>query len=209
VVPRAQLFLYLGRLDRAQWAATRDKFYQDVGWEGDRARCLLILAEAARRQSEPARCQEHLAAASAWILHSGSVEHLCQYHLMRAKLARVAGAFETAQRALEEGLHMAREYGLGLYHVELLCEQADSLLERKDAVVAQAAAREALDRASAESCQFAWGAAEASHVLGKALSARQQWNDARAALQQALATRRQIGDPRAEITQDLLGSIPG
>jgi uncharacterized protein HemY len=69
--------------------------------------------------------------------------------------------------------------------------------------------REALDRASAESCQFAWGAAEAGHVLGKVYSARQQWNDARAALQQALATRRQIGDPRAEITQDLLGSIPG
>jgi hypothetical protein len=209
VVPRAQLFLYLGRLDRAQWAATRDKFYQDVGWEGDRARCLLILAEAARRQSEPARCQEHLAAASAWILHSGSVEHLCPYHLVRAKLARVAGAFETAERALEEGLHMAREHGLGLYHVELLCEQADGLLERKDAVAAQEAAREALDRASAESCQFAWGAAEAGHVLGKAQSARQQWNDARATLQQALATRRQIGDPRAEVTQDLLGSLPG
>jgi hypothetical protein len=64
-----------------------------------------------------------------------------------------------------------------------------------------------LDRTSM--LEFAWGAAEAGHVLGKTLSARQQWNDARAALQQALATRRQIGDPRAEATQDLLGSIPG
>jgi hypothetical protein len=209
VVPRAQLFLYLGRLDRAQWVATRDRFFQEVGWEGDRARCLLFKAEAARRQASAARCQEHLADASGWILHSGSVEHLCLLHLMRARLARDAGASESAEQALAEGLHLARHYALGLYHVELLCEQADGLLARQDPASAQRVAQEALDRALAPGCQFVWGAAEAGHILGKTLSARQQWHDARVVLQQALAIRRRIGDPRAEFTQQLFDIIPG
>ena len=51
-VPRDQLLLYLGRLDRARRPGTLELLYQDIGWEGDRCRCQLILADVARRQRE-------------------------------------------------------------------------------------------------------------------------------------------------------------
>ena len=40
----------------------------------------------ATRQRLP--LETHLDAASGWILHSGSVEHLCLLHLIRARAAR-------------------------------------------------------------------------------------------------------------------------
>ena len=114
-----------------------------------------------------------------------------------------------AQRALDEGLHTARQCGLGLYHVDLLCEQAEVSLARGDAVTAEQAAREALRRASAADCQFLWGAAQASHLLGQTLIAQQRFRDARPILKKALALRRRIGDPGAEQTEQLMNALPG
>ncbi len=127
-----------------------------MGWEGDRARCQLIAAEAARRQADVPACRNHLQAASGWILHSGSVEHLCLFHLVRARAAHDQGDRETAQRAIHEGLHLARVCGLGLYHIELLCVQAEINLARGDAPAAEHMAREAVWRAAAVDCRFAW-----------------------------------------------------
>jgi hypothetical protein len=207
-VPREQLLLYLGRLARVERAALLGGFYQDIGWEGDRARCQLLLAEASRRQFDLALCRKHLDGAAGWITHSGSVEHLCLLHLVRARAGRSAADLVSAQRALEEGLHLARQCGLGLYHVELLCEQAEGCLARADPSTAEQAAREALRRASAVGCQFLWGAAQAGHLLGRALLALGRGREARESFQKTLALRRRIGDPGAEATEMLLGTIP-
>ncbi|MCI0639809.1 MAG: hypothetical protein L0Y58_25420 [Verrucomicrobia subdivision 3 bacterium] len=102
-VPRAQLLLYLRRSAPGQ-GASREQLYHDIGWEGYRARILLFLAEAARRGGDERLSRQHLQDASRWILHSGSVEHLCVYHLMRARLLRTRFDFESAQRALSEGI---------------------------------------------------------------------------------------------------------
>jgi hypothetical protein len=203
-IPRDQLLLYLGRLSQIRQSALFERFYHEIGWEGDRARCQLLLAEVARRQGEMALCRQHLGAAAAWILHAGPVEHLCLLHLVRARAARSAGEPEAARHAVTEGIHLARQCGLGLYQVELLCEQAEQSLAAGDAAAAEAAAREALELASSPDCQFAGGAAEAGHLLGQILTACQRSNEARAVLQDALATRRHLGDPRAEQTERLL-----
>src|SRR5205085_3174038 len=129
------------------------------GREGDRAHCRLLLAEVARRQADGAACREHLEAASAWVLHSGSVEHLGLLHLIMARAARSAGDGEAAQSAVHDGLRLARQCGLGLYHIELLCEQAEVCLARADAGAAGQAAAAALERAAAAGCQFRWGEA--------------------------------------------------
>jgi hypothetical protein len=207
VVPREQLFLYLGRLDRIRRNTLLDAFYQEIGWEGDRARCHLFLAEAARRQADEAGCCRSLETAAAWIVHSGSVEHLALLHLMRARFSRTFGDPAGAQRAVDEGLHTARQSGLGLYLIELLAEQAEILLMAGEAAAADATAREALRHAAAPDCQFQWGAAQAGHLLGQALVVQKRFNEAREFLQKTLALRRRIGDPGAEVTQRLLGKL--
>jgi tetratricopeptide (TPR) repeat protein len=207
-IPRDQLLIYLGRFHQILQSTVLEGFYHEIGWEGDRARCQLVLAEAAGRQGNHVFCRNHLELATKWILHSGSVEHLCFMHLVRARLERACEAWETAQGALSEGLHLARHRGLGLYLVELLCEQAELFLARKDAVQAEPAAREALRLASQADCQFVWGAAEAGHGLGRALAVQQRIPEARAILDKTLGLRRRLGDPRAALTERLLGQLP-
>ena len=209
VVPREQLLLYLGRLERAGHSAVLADFYQDIGWQGDRARCRLLLAERARRLADLEACRQHFDAASAWVLHAGSVEHLCLLHLVRARADRSAGDGEAAQRALDEGLHLARQCGLGLYLVELLCEQAELCLARADAAAAEGPAAAALERASAADCRFLWGMAEAGHLLGHALAAQGRPREARPFLEPALARRRRLGHPGAGATERLLAHLAG
>jgi hypothetical protein len=159
-----------------------------------------------------------LAAAERWVLHSGSVEHLGLYHLVRARIAKKSGDIRAAQRAVNEGLHLARQAGLWLYQVELLCLQTELLLAGGQSAAtlllggapaadAVRSAQEALDLALRPECGFAWGAADAGHLLGQALLAGGRNQDARTALEQALSIRHRIGDHRAEQTEALLESI--
>jgi hypothetical protein len=209
VVPRDQVLLYLGRLQGVGRSGLLAGFYQDIGWEGDRARCELLLAERARRTADADACQRHLEAASRWILHAGSVEHLALLHLIRARAARTAGEGEAAQRAVEEGLHLCRQCGLGLYHIELLCEAAEQCLARADAAAAEPLAAAALERASAAECQFAWGQAEAGHLLGEALVVQERIREARAFLDKALALRYRLRHPGVAATERLLAVASG
>jgi hypothetical protein len=206
-VPRAQLLLYLGRLTQARQIAELDPLYHDMGRETDRARGQLIAAEAARRQNDLMANNHHLVAASQWILHAGSVEHLCLYHLLRARVAGDLGDQEGAQRAVNEGLHLSRACGLGLAHIELLCLQAEINLARGDAPAAEQMASDALWRATADDCRFAWGEAEARHLLGKALLVQQRRREAQAALETTMELRQHIGDPRQVETASLLASL--
>jgi hypothetical protein len=203
-VPRNQLLLYLGRLGIARHTAGMEELYQHIGWEADRARHLLFLAEVARRRSDPDNSRKHLKEAAAWILHSGSVEHLCLMHLIQARAARDAGDYGAAKRAVDEGLHLARRCGLGLYHIELLCEQAEEFLATGDPTSAEPASRDALRRAAEPDCRFAWGEAEAGHLLGRALVALEDRAAAQEVLHNTLNLRRRIGDPRANQTERLL-----
>jgi hypothetical protein len=204
-VPRARLFLWLGRLDAARRAAELEPLYHDLGWEGDRARCQLLLAEVARRQADLAGCQKHLQAATRWILHSGSVEHLSFWHLVRARAARSAGEMESARRTAAEGLHLAEQCGLGLDHVELLCEAAEIGLASGNIAAAEQAAQEAWRRATAPQYQFMWGAAEAGHLVGRALLAQGRSREAGPYLRETLNLRQSIGHPRQDETAKLMG----
>lgn len=207
VVPRDQVLLYLGRLGQVGRSTLLADFYQDIGWEGDRARCALLLAECHRRLADPERCRAHLEAASRWVLRAGSVEHLGLMHLVRARAARAAGAGEAARRAADEGLHLARQCGLGLYHIELLCEVAEQCLARADPAAAEPLAAAALERACAADCRFAWGEAEAGHLLGQALALQGRSREAHPFLDKALTLRRGLGHPGVAATERLLARL--
>jgi tetratricopeptide (TPR) repeat protein len=206
-VPQMQLLLYRAQLARLSTLWLRVGLYHHIGWEGERARCQLLVAEAARRQGDLSGSGAHVQAASNWVLHSGSIEHLCLLHLVQARLARCEGNGENAQHALTAGIHLARQCGLGLYLIELLCEQAEICLARADAPAAEHVAAAALERAQSPDCQFMWGAAEAGHLLGLALYQQGHFDRARRFLTRALARRRILGDPRMEQTRRLLDLV--
>jgi hypothetical protein len=206
-VPRIQLLLIAGRLRHAAELPRLDGLYKQIGWEGDRARMQLLRAEVARRHSEHEECRRLLDAASEWVLRSGSVEHLCLWHLVRALAARDAGAPEEARRAVDDGIHMARHCGLGLYHILLLNARAEILLPT-DPALAEPSAQEAQRLASAVSCEFAWGASEAGHLLGQSLAAQSRFREARSVLEATLDLRVAIGDTGAEQTRGLLARLP-
>jgi hypothetical protein len=206
-VPRDHLLLYLSRLGAAGHMAGLEDLYQHIGWECDRARFGLLLAEVARRQADIETCRKHLDGAAHWILHSGSVEHLCLLHLFRARAARTSGDRAAAARALEEGVHLAHRCGLGLYRIELLCERVELLLAGGQAEAAETSAQQAWQEATAADCQFLWGAAEAGHLLGQALAAQQRLRQAGDVLGMALDLRRRLTDPRARDTERLLNDL--
>src|SRR5262249_7101982 len=90
-IPMAQVLLYQGRADRAWLAAQPEDLYEMTGWNDDRARVRLYRAEAASRMAGGTSVRESLDQAARWVLHSGSMEHLCLYHLVRSRIARRAG----------------------------------------------------------------------------------------------------------------------
>jgi hypothetical protein len=208
-IPMAQVLLYQGHAGRAQRVAEPEDIYDLTGWNDDRARGRLFRAEAASRLDDRATATRSLDDAARWVLHSGSMEHLCLYHLVRGRIARRAGDLDVAHLAVDEGLRVARHCGFWLYQIELLCEQAE--LQRAGFCDAGAVrlAREAFELASSPDCQFLWGAAGAGHLLGGALFACGRVADARATLEKTLAIRHHIGDFRAEHTEALLRSLPG
>ncbi len=209
-IPMAQVLLYQGRAGRALRVAESEDVYEMTGWNDDRSRGRLLRAEAASRMDDRESMTRSLDDAARWVLHSGSMEHLCLYHLVRARIARRAGDFDVGQLALDEGLRVARHCGFWLYQVELLCEQAERQLAGSADTAAVRSAREACELASSADCQFLWGFAEAGELLGRALLACGRVGDARAALEKTLATRLHIGDHlRVEQTEALMRSLPG
>jgi len=206
VIPRAQILLYLGLAAQAWLSTEPEQVYDMIGWADDLARCQLIRADVACRMGDPAATQLALDQAAAWVLHSGSVEHLCLYHLVRSRIAKRAGEIEAARLAVEEGVHLASRCGLGLYHIELLCAQAELLLDSSQPAAAEPPAREAMRMARAAECQFLWGAGEAGHLLGRSLVAQNRPVEARSILEEVRSIRLRIGDSRLKQTEALLES---
>ena len=72
---------------------------------------------------------------------------------------------------------------------------------------AVAAAREALDLATADDCQYAWGEAVAAHAWGTAFEALGQREHSQRAFRQALAVRERIEHPQADATRAALARL--
>jgi hypothetical protein len=197
--------LLRGRIGQA-WLSQGhpEKVYEFTGWADDKARWQLYRAETATLMGNLASSRLALDQAARWVLHSGSVEHLCLYHLFRGRRLKRGGKTERAWLAIDEGLHIARQSGLRLYLIELLCERSELLLDRSRAVDGEGPAREAMRLASTAECQFVWGAARAGHLVGRALIAREQLEEARAVLEATRALQLRIGDYRVEQTESLL-----
>ncbi len=205
-IPLTQLYLYLGHTEQAVKAAGVVDLYSDYGWEGDRARVQLFLADAELRLNQLTESQNHLDVAAGWVLHSGSMEHLALLHLVRARRARIAGDRPQHLASIDDGLHVAKQCGFALYEIELTCERALYFFDVDSLDAAEQQARDALRMATDDGCRFVWGALAARHLLGRALLRRKQFDEARSVLQQALDDASRLRHPRAETIRHLLSN---
>jgi hypothetical protein len=208
-IPRVQVLLYLGRPADAWRCVQSAELFASMGWEDERARCQLFRAELASRMSDSVAAEDALAAASGWVLSSGSVEHLCLLHLVRARISLNEGDGRAARMAIDEGLSLANQCGLRLFLVDLLCFRAGMALKESQPADAEQSARSALKIASAADCQFRWGAAKAGHLLARSLIAQDRRGEAQPILEEVCSLRQRIGDPRITLTRALLKELGG
>ena len=118
----AELPLMKGELARARAVAASDlNYFQSASTHvPEQVRTRLVLAEIERREGRIEVALAGLEDEAPWIFRSGSVEHLCLYHLIRSRVLTDLEEYEAADLESREGLIMSRQCGLGLAHVDFL-----------------------------------------------------------------------------------------
>jgi hypothetical protein len=118
----ADLPLMKGEFARARAVAAADlKNFKDIFLHvPEQVRTQLVLAEVERREGHTEMALSALERESPWIFRSGSVEHLCLYHLIRSRALTDRREYEAADSESREGLLLARQCGLGLAHIDFL-----------------------------------------------------------------------------------------
>lgn len=169
-ITASMLHVYRGDLIEAERAANVELTKSQ--YDDDRVRTEFALTEIERRQGATADADARLNRASQWALNSGSQEHLCTMQLLRARLAMEENSLDSAAAALEEGIHIARECGFGLWLIELLNERAKLMLRLKLPQEAESDAREAFESASSPECRFQFGEMEARQLLKESFAAQ-------------------------------------
>lgn len=122
------------------------------------AHCRLLLADLARRQNDLDQARELHHQAHAWAVARDAKELLCWSALLRARTATTQAlehtennqpqqesqSLDDALTAIQDGLHIARDCGYGIYHIDLLTLRAHLRLLQADPDSAETDARTAL-----------------------------------------------------------------
>jgi tetratricopeptide (TPR) repeat protein len=151
----------------------------------------------------------HIGEIRAWTARTGDIQWILEAHDLAARAALIRGDLHGARAEADDGLRQARLCGFRLQQIELLATLSAIELAWPDADRALAAAREALDLATAPECQDAWGEADAAHAWGLAFEALGQREHAQRAFRQALAVRERIEHPQADATRAALARVSG
>ena len=188
----------IGRRDQAReslrglLAATRRH-----GHALDEMRISLFLAETLIQEGDVSGARGLLDSVDRWALNGGEKELLCWSALIRSRieLANVRRSsppdpdaeckgLGNALAAADDGLRVAHECGYGIHHIHLRLVRAQIALHEGRASDAERDARVALEEgvhrppetglpellaATNPECQYAWGIAEAGHVLAESL----------------------------------------
>jgi tetratricopeptide (TPR) repeat protein len=203
----------------------------------------LLLADFARRRGDLVTAPDLVAQSYELALARDEKESLCWATLVLARIALSAGQPGEALPHLDEGLRLARDHGFGIYHIDLLNTLAEAHLLAGRPAEAEQAARTALwgtgdpskstdpnERgifppeetglpallaATHPECLYAWGEADARHLLAESLLLRAAASSdptglvdqARTEFQAARDMRRKIKDPRAKESAARLAEI--
>ena len=157
--------------------------------------CRLVLADLAREGGDVAEAVRLQEQAHEWAVARDAKGILCWSALVRARIqiaqatsqdsdARREEFLAQVAKTLAEGIHIARECGFGIFHIDLLAERARLHLLRGDPESALADLRVALDdgrhpapesgypellAATDDECGYAWGIAAGRHLRAQAL----------------------------------------
>ena len=208
--PAPQIMLCLGRPADAWLATNPAQLYETIGWEDGRVRCLLFRAEVASRIGDRSAAAAALESAAQWVLHSGSVEHLCLYHLVRSRIAMNEGEFTgrpaRASMRVAAGPSM-RPLALpgrallpaGVAHDEGI--RMPSPPSTRPARRSRSPPRPSASSSGGSPGQATcWDARLPLRIGGRKL---------RAILEMILDLRKKIGDPRVQQTEALLQELSG
>jgi tetratricopeptide (TPR) repeat protein len=167
-------------------------------WHGLLARLALARGQDPSRQINDIRD---------WTARTGQMQSILEAHYLAARAALARGDASTARVEAEDGLRQARQCGYVLRQIELLVTLSAIELAWPNPGGALAAARAALDLATAPECGDAWGEADAAHGWGLAFEALGEREHAQRAFAQALAVRERITHPQAEATRQALARL--
>ena len=159
---KSEFALDLGQLPKARFAAQAALAQAERAESNDnRKYSPASAAHAAHQSGDPATAQTEFAAATALedapLLYANRGQQHARHALAQPDLA-------TARAEAEDGLRQARLCGYRLKEIELLVTLSAIHLAWPDPAQALAAARQALDLATAPDCGYAWGEADAAQA---------------------------------------------
>lgn len=178
--------------------------------EVDLASCDVLLGDALRRDGEYEPAALVLQRALHFASRCGDAEVLVSSGLAQARLRIDTNSYESAAAALGTALALATEASLHSHRVDLLVLRGHLSLRRHDLVAAEQDSRDALALACLPGCGYAWGEADALHLLATTLLASRpvhrspRHGEAVAHLTDELDLRERMFDPTAPEVRWLL-----
>jgi hypothetical protein len=161
-----------------------EPFYKDIGWESGSGPLSTDPCGHRPTSGRPPRLLRAPCTRPRWILHSGSVEHLCLLHLVRSRVAR--GEATSVWRSSG----WTRVASLGNLNCGCITSNCCASRQRSTWSRGTPAPRRHPQRRPRSASARAAGsrvAAEAGHLLGQALARLHRNEDARAVLDETLA----------------------
>lgn len=178
--------------------------------EHDNAQSDVLMAELLRRERSYELAGQALHRAITAAGRGGDVETQIFGGLIQGRLRLDTGHLDAAAAALGPALALASDHGFGAYRVDLLVWSGALALRRGDPELAERDARDALAYAMAPECGYAWGEADALHLLATVLIAGRptpgspRHSEAAAHLTDELELRERMSDPAAPEVRWLL-----
>lgn len=146
----------------------------------------------------PFESRQSLAHARSWAGRTGDLEVTLRAHRLASEIELHEKLPDLAHAEASEGLLLAETHGYGLYAIDLLLLLARACLVLNRPSESFRHAKLALDRSTNPECGYAWGEADALHLLGLSLRDLGERVQARERFEQAAAIRARIEDPEAE-----------
>lgn len=194
----AELALLLGDRERARAQTLANlKTCEKYGYNRALPRLHTFLGEIAL-PDDPAAARDYLWLARTWTARTGDMEVILRAHQLAANIALAKREPAHALTEATEGLTLADTHGYGLHSIHLRLAAARAHLALNQPSEALPLASDALTRASAPECAYAWGHADALHLLGLIQRALGQRDVALKHFEAAATLRARIEHPGTE-----------
>jgi tetratricopeptide (TPR) repeat protein len=179
---------------------------EEHGWGRDRASAHVNLG-LLRLRDDVRSARNHLTPARDWAARTGDRELMIEVHRLAAGILAATDDVDGALAELADALQEADLHGYGLHSIDLRLDRATLHLGRGYPEGAQRDARDALDRSNDPDCAYAWGDANAAHLLAEALLAQGDQRTAKRYFTDALRVRERIEHPGAALTRRRLEAL--